>query len=85
MCRVLGLGFKFFGYLGLGLVWVVSESVGNFEKASLGQFLCFKFLIRFSLKKIYTQKLKKNFCVLNYLIRYLQEICKIPKPNLFSG
>ena len=61
MCRVLGLGFKFFGYLGLGLVWVVSESVGNFEKASLGQFLCFKFLIRFSLKKNLYPNIKKIF------------------------
>ncbi len=61
MCRVLGLGFKFFGYLGLGLVWVVIESVGNFEKASLGQFLCFKFLIRFSLKKNLYPNIKKNF------------------------
>ena len=31
--------------------------------------------------QIHIQILKKNFCVLNYLIRNLQEICKIPKPK----
>jgi len=30
---------------------------------------------------IHTQKLKFFFCILNYLIRNFQEICKIPKPK----
>ena len=43
----------------------------------------FDFFLIFKIDtQIHTQKLNFNFLILNYLIRYLQEICKIPKPNL---
>jgi hypothetical protein len=43
----------------------------------------FDFFLIFKIDtQIHTQKLNFHFLILNYLIRYLQEICKIPKPNL---
>jgi len=43
----------------------------------------FDFFLIFKIDtQIHTQKLNFHFLILNDLIRYLQEICKIPKPNL---
>jgi hypothetical protein len=75
-------------------VWVLCKSLANFELDDLKykqKFLNFGYRFDHKFKKlekkikidtqIHTQKLKTFVCILNYLIRNLQKICKIPKPK----